>query len=120
MRYRAADGGVHVPPAEPGLRDARLADLAAVADHLRQGGLAILPTETGYMLAASATSSPPCCAFAVKARPQTQVMHVACASISMIATVGVLTSTASHLLGAFTPGPLSLVVGRHRCCRTSW
>jgi len=89
----------------------RLADVAAVADGLRQGGLAVLPTETGYMLAALATSEPALVrAFAVKAREHSQVMHVACASISMIETVGVLTSMASRLLGEFTPGPLSVIV----------
>ena len=89
----------------------RLADVAAVADNLRQGGLAVLPTETGYMLAALATSEPALLrAFAVKARDHAQVMHVACASISMVATVGVLTQRATQLLGEFTPGPLSLIV----------
>jgi L-threonylcarbamoyladenylate synthase len=91
----------------------RLADVAAVADHLRQGGLAVLPTETGYMLAALATSEPALIrAFAVKGRDHAQVMHVACASISMIETVGVLTSTAARLLGEFTPGPLSVIVAK--------
>lgn len=89
----------------------RLADVATVAAHLRQGGLAVLPTETGYMLAALATSEPALIrAFAVKAREHAQVMHVACASISMVETVGVLTARATRLLGEFTPGPLSLIV----------
>lgn len=89
----------------------RLADVAAVADSLRQGGLAVLPTETGYMLAAIATSEPALIrAFAVKARQHAQVMHVACASISMIETVGVLTAPASRLLGEFTPGPVSVII----------
>ncbi len=89
----------------------RLADVAAVADNLRRGGLAVLPTETGYLLAALATSEPALIrAFAVKARDHSQVMHVACASISMIETVGVLTETATRLLGEFTPGPLSVII----------
>jgi L-threonylcarbamoyladenylate synthase len=50
--------------------------------------------------------------FAVKGRDHAQVMHVACASISMIETVGVLTSTAARLLGEFTPGPLSVIVAK--------
>jgi L-threonylcarbamoyladenylate synthase len=89
----------------------RLADAAVVADHLRQGGLAVLPTETGYMLAALATSEPALIrAFAVKARDHAQVMHVACSSLAMVATVGVLSERASRLLGEFTPGPLSVIV----------
>jgi L-threonylcarbamoyladenylate synthase len=88
-----------------------LADVAAVAENLRQGGLAVLPTETGYMLAALATSEAALTrAFAVKARDHAAVMHVACASISMIETVGVLTPTATRLLGTFTPGPLSVII----------
>jgi L-threonylcarbamoyladenylate synthase len=89
----------------------RLADVAEVAANLSRGGLAVLPTETGYMLAALATSEPALTkAFAVKDRPAAQVMHVACASISMIETVGVLTSRAVRLLGEFTPGPLSVII----------
>jgi L-threonylcarbamoyladenylate synthase len=89
----------------------RLVDVAAVADNLRQGGLAVLPTETGYLLAALATSEPALLrAFAVKDRQPAQVMHVACASISMIETVGVLTAAATRLLGEFTPGPLSVII----------
>lgn len=88
-----------------------LADLAAVVDSLRNGGLAVLPTETGYMLAAAATSESALeQAFAVKARDHAQVMHVACSSLAMVATVGVLTSRASDLLGRFTPGPLSVII----------
>jgi L-threonylcarbamoyladenylate synthase len=89
----------------------RLADLAEVAANLSRGGLAVLPTETGYMLAALATSEPALAkAFAVKDRPAAQVMHVACASLSMIETVGVLTARAGRLLGEFTPGPLSVII----------
>jgi len=89
----------------------RLSDLAVVAASLRRGGLAVLPTETGYMLAAPATSEPALLrAFAVKARPAAQVMHVACSSLTMIETIGVLTTQATHLLGAFTPGPLSVII----------
>jgi L-threonylcarbamoyladenylate synthase len=89
----------------------RLADVAAVADSLRRGGLAVLPTETGYLLAALATSEPALIrAFAVKGRQHSQVMHVACTSLSMIETVGVLTPRAGRLLGEFTPGPLSVIV----------
>jgi L-threonylcarbamoyladenylate synthase len=89
----------------------RLADVAAVAITLRRGGLAVLPTETGYMLAALASSETALLrAFAVKDRPHSAVMHVACSSISMIESVGVLTPRAAQLLGAFTPGPLSVVI----------
>lgn len=90
-----------------------LSELARIADSLRSGSLAVLPTETGYMLAAMATSVPAVeRAFAVKQRDQAQVMHVACASAGMAASVGVLTPAALRLLGTFTPGPLSVVVAK--------
>jgi L-threonylcarbamoyladenylate synthase len=89
----------------------RLADAAGVAAGLRRGELAVLPTETGYMLAALATSEAALGrAFAVKDRDPGLVMHVACASLSMIETVGVLNPAATRLLGAFTPGPLSVII----------
>lgn len=90
-----------------------LAEAARIAGSLRSGALAVLPTETGYMLAAMATSIPAVeRAFAVKQRDQAQVMHVACASVAMAASVGELTPAALRLLGAFTPGPLSVVVAK--------
>jgi L-threonylcarbamoyladenylate synthase len=88
-----------------------LSDVAAVADSLKQGSLAVLPTETGYMLAALATSQDAVkSAFTVKERAVSAVMHVACASLDMAATVGVLTERAARLIGRFTPGPLSVIV----------
>jgi L-threonylcarbamoyladenylate synthase len=90
-----------------------LSQAAKIADSLRRGSLAVLPTETGYLLAAIATSIPAVeRAFAVKGRDHAQVMHVACASAAMAASVGVLTPAALRLLGTFTPGPLSVIVGK--------
>ena len=44
-------------------------DVAKIADSLKQGALAVLPTETGYMLAALATSADAVrAAFTVKGR----------------------------------------------------
>jgi L-threonylcarbamoyladenylate synthase len=90
-----------------------LAEAALVADSLRRGSPAILPTETGYMLAALATSEDAVKgAFTVKGRAAAAVMHVACASMDMARTVGVLTERGTRLLGHFTPGPLSVIVGK--------
>jgi L-threonylcarbamoyladenylate synthase len=89
----------------------RLADAEFVAGRLREGGLAVLPTETGYMLAALATSLPALrTAFDVKERDHAHAMHVACASIGMAARYAVLSPAARRLMGAFTPGPLTVVV----------
>lgn len=88
-------------------------DVARIADSLQQGAPAVLPTETGYMLAALATSPDAVkSAFAVKGRAGTAVMHVACASLEMAATVGVLTKQATNLLGELTPGPVSVIVSQ--------
>lgn len=89
----------------------RLADLDHVVRHLREGGLAVLPTETGYMLAAMATSTHALrAAFAAKQRDTANPMHVACCSLAMAAQYAELTDAARTLLGSFTPGPLSVVV----------
>jgi len=87
------------------------AAVAEIADSLKQGALAVLPTETGYMLAALATSADAVkAAFTVKGRAASAVMHVACASLEMAGTVGILTESASRLLGQLTPGPVSVIV----------
>jgi L-threonylcarbamoyladenylate synthase len=89
----------------------RSAEAMMVGDMLRQGGLAVLPTETGYLLAAAATSVPAVRkAFAVKQRRLSNPMHIACSSVEMAAKYATLTPRALRLLGAFTPGPLSVVV----------
>lgn len=97
------------PPSPSGL--IKLAEAAEVAGHLRRGSLAILPTETGYLLAALATSvSAAERAFEVKRRAAAQVMHVACSSLTMAGAAGQLTTRARRILGEFTPGPVSVIV----------
>jgi L-threonylcarbamoyladenylate synthase len=89
----------------------RLGDAALVADALAKGGLAVLPTETGYMLAAGALSEEALHrAFAVKERSLDHPMHVAVASLEMAARYAVLSPAAARIMGAFTPGPLTVVV----------
>jgi L-threonylcarbamoyladenylate synthase len=99
----------------PNSRSGMLAwfDVAKIADSLKQGSPVILPTETGYMLAALATSADAVkSAFAVKGRAGSAVMHVACASLEMAGTVGILTEQATRLLGQLTPGPVSVIVNQ--------
>lgn len=89
----------------------RLADVERIAGSLKRGGLAVLPTETGYMLAALATSPEAVRrAFGVKGRAASAVMHVACSSLDMAGSAGVLSGRAARLIGEFTPGPLSVIV----------
>lgn len=88
-----------------------LAGVRRAADVLRAGGLAVLPTETGYMLAAVATDTDAVRrAFAAKKRPTTNPMHVACSSLSMAARYASLTPAAEAVMGALTPGPVTVVV----------
>lgn len=79
-----------------------------IADALRAGGLAVLPTETGHLIAASVADARK--AFAVKQRSPANPMHVACSSLDMAAAYGLLDARARRLLNEFTPGPLSVVV----------
>lgn len=89
----------------------RLDEVDELVEHLRDDGLAVLPTETGYLLAAVATSLPAVrAAFAAKQRDPAHPMHIACASLAMAATYAELSREARLLLGRFTPGPLSVVV----------
>jgi L-threonylcarbamoyladenylate synthase len=91
----------------------KLSDAGRIAGSLKRGCVAVLPTETGYMLAAMATS--PAAVervFAAKGRNAAAVMHVACASLAMAETVGRLTGRALRLLGEFTPGPVTVIVDK--------
>ena len=88
-----------------------LSEVGKIVDSLRRGSLAILPTETGYMLAALATSTKAIeRAFTAKNRPISNVMHVACGSLEMAESVGVIKQRAIRLLGDLTPGPVTVIV----------
>ncbi len=90
-----------------------LADVDRVAEELRAGGLAVLPTETGYMLAALATDEPAIiAAFAVKGRDLAHTVHVAFSSLAMARKYAQLTPVAQRILGASTPGPVTVVVNQ--------
>ena len=89
----------------------RFADAARTAEHLRAGGLAVLPTETGYLLGALATDLTAVRkVFAAKGRDPANPVHVACSSIALAARFAVLDARALDLVGRFTPGPLTVVV----------
>jgi L-threonylcarbamoyladenylate synthase len=104
-----------------GSRLLSLADLERVVTALAAGSLAVLPTETGYMLAAVATDeSALAAAFEVKGRNPALVMHVACSSLRMARDVAVLDDRAAALLGAFTPGPLTVVVPQTGALPDRW
>lgn len=89
----------------------RLVDLDRVARSLQAGGLAVLPTETGPMLAALCTSLDALAeAFRVKRRDPTHVMHIACSSLDMARRYAVIGPDAQQILGSLTPGPVTVVV----------
>jgi L-threonylcarbamoyladenylate synthase len=89
----------------------RFADAARTAEHLRGGGLAVLPTETGYLLGALATDLAAVRkVFAAKERDPANPVHVACSSVALAARFAVLDARALDLIGRFTPGPLTVVV----------
>ncbi len=88
----------------------RFSAVAEIAAALRAGGFAILPTETGYMLAVLATSEGALGrAFEAKRRKRTEPMHVACASPQMAGEYADLLPEASRIMSAFTPGPVTVV-----------
>ena len=96
----------------PGSRSGllRLATVAEIANELLDGGLAVLPTETGYMLAALATSEEAILrAFAVKQRDLKHTMHVACSSLDMVRDVADTDARVRRLIGELTPGPITVV-----------
>jgi L-threonylcarbamoyladenylate synthase len=89
------------------------ADAARVVDLLDGGGLAVLPTETGYLIAADATNLDAVRkVFHAKRRSLTKPMHVACSSVRLAAAYAELGPFAVELLNRFTPGPLTVVVPR--------
>jgi L-threonylcarbamoyladenylate synthase len=91
----------------------KLSEVKQVADSLKRGSLAVLPTETGYMLAAMATSTTAIeHAFAVKGRDTANVMHVACASLEMAESIGRITKRAVRVLEELTPGPVTVIVNK--------
>jgi L-threonylcarbamoyladenylate synthase len=89
------------------------AEVDRVVAVLRGGGLAVLPTETGHLLAAAVTSAAAIrAAFAVKQRALTATMHLACSGVEMAAGYADLGPAARRVLEKFTPGPVSVVLPR--------
>jgi L-threonylcarbamoyladenylate synthase len=78
---------------------------------LREGGLAAIPTDTLYALAADATDAAAIDrVFAVKGREGGKPLPLFVSGLAMAETIGVITETARVLAGRFWPGALTLVV----------
>lgn len=88
------------------------AGVRAAAQVLRRGGLAAIPTETVYGLAADAYNEEACRKiFEAKGRPQDNPLIVHIADTGMLQDVcGAVPPVAQRLMNAFWPGPLSIVL----------
>lgn len=86
----------------------------AVAECLRGGGLAVIPTETVYGLAASAFDSAAVARiFEAKGRPQDNPLIVHIADMDMLAdVVSEVPKAALRLAEEYWPGPLTMVLPR--------
>lgn len=87
------------------------ADVAACAEVIRDGGVAIVPTDTLYGLAASIRATKAVARVqAIKARPTGQGMPVLLASTEQVVQVGQTAPRFAELAAAFWPGRLTLVI----------
>src|SRR5690349_20367378 len=84
--------------------------VAACVEHLRAGGLAVLPTETGYMLAADATSDTAIDnVYAAKGRPPAKPIHVAVTSLEQAERYVDVPEAARAACTKLMPGPFTTV-----------
>ena len=90
-------------------------DPAEAAETLRAGGLAVVPTETVYGLAADATNAEAIARiYAVKGRPSFNPLICHVPDVSMADRLGELADRAHELAARFWPGPLTIVVPLRR------
>ena len=86
-------------------------DLRALAQVLRRGGVAAVPSETVYGLAGNALNISACKRiFSIKNRPRNDPLIVHIGSVEEARQLGSFTATAQILAEAFWPGPLTLVM----------
>ena len=92
----------------------RCADIAAVGDILKNGGIVAIPTETVYGLAASAYSDSAIeKVFLAKGRPQDNPLIVHISDMEMLKDVAAdIPEVAYKLAEKFWPGPLTMVLGK--------
>lgn len=84
--------------------------VAEAAAALRAGGLAIVPTDTVYGLAALPETA--AAIFDVKRRPRDKALPVLGAATDQLGTVAILDERALALAARVWPGPLTVVVRR--------
>jgi len=92
-------------------------DATSAAQALRRGGVVVIPTETVYGLGANALdASAVAKVFAAKERPRFNPLIVHVLGLDEAESYAAVSDTARKLIGAFWPGPLSLVLPRKRGC----
>ncbi|MDQ3941030.1 MAG: L-threonylcarbamoyladenylate synthase [Actinomycetota bacterium] len=90
-----------------------MTDPAAVARALVEGGVAVIPTDTVYGLAASPGSPAAIDAiFDLKGRDRAKALPVLGADVDALASIVDLDERAMRLAATFWPGPLTIVLPR--------
>ena len=90
------------------------------ADQLENGSLIAFPTETVYGLGGDATNSRAIAAiYAAKKRPEFNPLICHVADLEAATEIGDFDTTALQLAKVFWPGPLTLVVPRHKNCNVA-
>ena len=86
-------------------------DLEKVCFHLANGGIALLPTETGYLLGVDGTNTLAVDKlFQAKGRSTDHSVSLAVADLTMANRFGELTPLGESLLSTWSPGPLTIAV----------
>jgi L-threonylcarbamoyladenylate synthase len=84
--------------------------LADIVSHLRRGGLAVLPTETGYMVGADASARRAVeKVYGLKRRPLDLPVHVAVASLDMASRFADVNVYQRRVMEALCPGPITTI-----------
>jgi len=85
-------------------------DLAHVHEHLRRGGVCILPTETGYLLGVDGRNQEAIThVFTIKGRAPEHPIHLAVHSVDAASRYAALCPRSRASLEALGPGPLSVI-----------
>ncbi len=85
--------------------------IGSIAEELKKGSLAVIPTDTAYALAADATNEESVKkVFALKKRDESKPIPIVVSDLYMIKEYAEITPLAEHLCHAFMPGPLTLIV----------
>jgi L-threonylcarbamoyladenylate synthase len=88
-------------------------DIARAAEILRNGGTVAFPTETVYGLGANALDANAVAGiFTAKERPNWDPIIVHVSGLAMLDRIAIVPPQAEHLIAAFWPGPLTLLLPR--------